>query len=54
MIQDTKVATIVKHSDGTAGWDRISSNYPVATELNLTTRYIIEPRIVFDAPASVN
>ena len=48
----TKVATIVKHSDGTAGWDRISSNYAVATELNLTTRYVIEPRIVFDEPLS--
>jgi len=48
----TKVATIVKHSDGTAGWDRISSNYAVATELNLTTRYKIEPRLVFDAPVS--
>jgi hypothetical protein len=48
----TKVATIVKHSDETAGWDRISDNYSVATELNLTTRYQIEPRIVFDAPVS--
>ena len=48
----TKVATIVKHSDGTAGWDRISSNYEIATELNLTTRYKIEPRLVFDAPVS--
>ena len=48
----TKVATIVKHSDGTAGWDRISSNYAIASELNLTTRYKIEPRLVFDAPAS--
>ena len=48
----TKVATIVKHSDGTAGWDRISDNYSVATELNLTTRYQIEPRLVFSAPVS--
>ena len=48
----TKVATIVKHTDGTAGWDRISSNYAVASELNLTTRYKIEPRLVFDAPVS--
>ena len=48
----TKVATIVKHSDGTSGWDRLDSNYAIATELNLTTRYTIEPRIVFDAPAS--
>lgn len=48
----TKVATIVKHSDGTAGWDRISDSYAVESTLNLTTRYIIEPRIVFDAPAS--
>jgi hypothetical protein len=48
----TKVATIVKHSDGTSGWDRISDNYAVATELNLTTRYQIEPRLVFSAPAS--
>ena len=33
-------------------WDRISSNYAVASELNLTTRYKIEPRLVFDAPVS--
>ena len=48
----TKVATIVKHSDGSSGWDRISNNYPVATSLNLSSRYQIEPRIVFDAPDS--
>ena len=48
----TKVATIVKHSDGTSGWDRIDTNYSIASELNLTTRYTIEPRLVFDAPAS--
>ena len=51
-IPATKVAEIVKHSDGTSGWDRISDNYAIATELNLTTRYKIEPRIVFDAPVS--
>lgn len=49
---NTKVATIVKHSDGSAGWDRISNNYAIETELNLTTRYSIEPRLVFDAPTS--
>ena len=48
----TKVATIVKHSDGTAGWDRLDTNYPIASALNLTTRYTIETRIVFDAPTS--
>ena len=48
----TKVATIVKHSDGTAGWDRIDSNYAVASALDLTTRYQIEPRVVFSAPDS--
>lgn len=48
----TKVATIIKHSDGTAGWDRISDNYAISSSLNLTTRYFIEPRVVFDAPAS--
>jgi hypothetical protein len=48
----TKVATIVKHTDGTSGWDRISDNYAIASSLDLTTRYQIEPRIIFDAPDS--
>ena len=47
----TKVATIVKDSDGTAGWDHIGG-LTIETELNLTTRYQIEPRVVFDAPVS--
>lgn len=48
----TKVATIYKESDNTPGWDHIDSNYSIVSELNLTTRYLIEPRIIFDAPSS--
>ena len=50
--ESTKVATIYKESDDTPGWDHIDSNYSIVSELNLTTRYLIEPRIIFDAPSS--
>ena len=42
----SKVATITKHSDGSAGWDHVTGVSPVAV-LNDTTNYVIEPRVTF-------
>ena len=51
--ETTKVATIYKESDGTAGWDHIdSANYSIVSELDLTTRYLLEPRVIIDPPVS--
>jgi hypothetical protein len=47
----TKVATIRKMSDDSAGWDHITGEAIEAT-LNDTTNYSIEPRVVFTAPPS--
>lgn len=47
----TKVATIKKMSDDSAGWDHITGAAIQAT-LNDTTNYSIEPRVVFTAPPS--
>ena len=47
----TKIATVKKMSDDTAGWDHITGVAIEAT-LNDTTNYSIEPRITFSAPAS--
>ena len=42
----TKIATITKHSDGSAGWDHVTG-VAIVTTLNDTTTYIIEPRVTF-------
>jgi hypothetical protein len=47
----SKVAEIYKESTGTAGWDHIIPGTPIETFLDLTTAYIIEPRITFTAPS---
>ena len=46
----TKIATIKKCSDDSAGWDHITGVAIEAT-LNDTTNYSIEPRVTFAAPA---
>ena len=46
-----KLASIVKASDGTAGWDHVTGA-SIETTLNETTTYSIEPRLSFNAPAS--
>jgi|SaaInl5LU_22_DNA_1037371.scaffolds.fasta_scaffold00525_14 hypothetical protein len=46
----TKIATIKKCSDDSAGWDHITGAAIEAT-LNDTTNYSIEPRLTFTAPA---
>ena len=46
----TKVANINKESTGTPGWDHILKGHPPAPILDTTTRYRIEPRVVFESP----
>ena len=46
----TKEVEILKESDGTSGWDHIIPGTPIATNLDLTTRYRIEPRIEVSHP----
>lgn len=47
----TKIATIVKESDGTSGWDHVTGA-AIETNLDDTTEYFVEPAISFTAPAS--
>lgn len=47
----TKLATILKESDSTAGWDTMQSVNAVV-DLDTTSQYSIEPRITFSAPGS--
>ena len=47
----TKLATIKKMSDDTAGWDHVTG-VAIESTLNETTTYSIEPRLSFTAPAS--
>jgi hypothetical protein len=46
----TKTVTVARESDDQAGWDHVIPGTPVATDLDLTTRYRIEPRIVASSP----
>ena len=46
----TKIATVKKPSDDTAGWDHMISGTAIETLLDNTTTYSIEPRVVFSAP----
>jgi hypothetical protein len=45
----TKVATVVKESDGTAGWDHFVAGTTIAAP-DASSTYVIEPRITFTAP----
>jgi len=46
----SKVATVFKDSDGTAGWDHVVPGTPIAAALDVTTSYEITPRIEMSAP----
>ena len=46
----TKVAQVYKMSTGTAGWDHVVPGTAIESTLDLTTSYIIEPRVTFTAP----
>jgi hypothetical protein len=48
----TKIATIKKFSDDTAGWDHVVPGTAIESILNDTTNYSIEPRLIFTAPGS--
>ena len=47
----TKIATVKKASDDSAGWDHVTGA-TIETLLDDTTEYLIEPRITFTAPPS--
>jgi len=47
----TKVATVFKESDGTAGWDHVVPGTTIAAGLDVTTAYTISPRLTFSAPS---
>ena len=46
----TKVANISKESTDSPGWDHMLKGHPPAEILDTTTRYRIEPRVVFEDP----
>ena len=46
----TKIASIKKYSDDSAGWDTTVSGQVVEAELDNTSTYSIEPRVVIGAP----
>lgn len=45
-----KVLTVRRDSDGELGWDHVIPGRPYAPILDTTTRYRIEPRVVFEHP----
>jgi hypothetical protein len=47
----SKLATVLKESDGLAGWDSIKGD-TIASVLDSTTAYVISPRVVFSDPPS--
>jgi len=46
----TKVVSVSKESDDTPGWEHMISGKSIANPLDTTTRYRIEPRIIFSEP----
>ena len=49
----TKELTVVRESDGQAGWDHIVAGTPIVAP-NSTSTYIIEPRVQISAPTNSN
>ena len=47
----SKVATILKESDGSSGWDHVVPGTTIQSSLDITSVYLIEPRITFTSPA---
>jgi len=48
----TKIATVIKASDGSAGWDHIVPGTAIESTLDDTTNYSIEPYLDFAPPGS--
>ena len=46
----TKVCTVKKEFDNTPGWQHFLGGFKIATELDPSTKYFIEPRIQFSQP----
>ena len=46
----SKLAIVSKEYNGTAGWENIDPGRPIETELDSTTRYSLEPRVLIDPP----
>ena len=46
----SKVATIYAESTGASGWDHIIQGTTIAAALDVTSSYIIEPRLTFTSP----
>ena len=49
----SKIATIVKESDGTSGWDHVIPGTTIVAA-NSSSTYLIEPRASFTAPTKTN
>ena len=47
----SKVISVFSEASGNAGWDHVYPGTPIATTLDSTTQYSIEPRPTFSAPA---
>ena len=47
----TKVATVKKEFDNTPGWQHLLGGFPIATALDPSTKYFIEPRASFAEPS---
>jgi hypothetical protein len=50
--EGTKIASVKKFSDDSAGWDHVISGTGIEPSLNDTSNYSIEPRVTFAAPIS--
>ena len=46
----TKTVTVRRETDNQLGWNHVIPGTPIATNLDLTTRYRIEPRIIVSSP----
>ena len=49
----SKVATVLKETDGTAGWDHVVPGTTIVAP-NSTSTYLIEPRIAYSSPTKAN
>ena len=47
----SKLATVYKESTSAAGWDHVVPGTPIVSALDLTTNYIVEPRVTLTAPS---
>ncbi len=46
----SKIATVLKESTGTAGWDHVVPGTPIEAALDVTSAYTITPRLQVSAP----